>query len=283
MSSIESSGKKDWSATQYLKFASERTRPVYDLISQVSPHMTSSSPRIFDLGCGPGNSTEALLSTFPDAKVTGMDSSPDMLKKARATLPSIEFVQGDVHTYQPEDDANILFSNAVFHWLRSEKRIPTIQRFFESLNSGGVLAFQVPDNYQAPSHTLMRTTATLSNSAWSPYFSNARIGDLSNTSRPDLDPIEEPGQWYAALQPLSSSVNIWRTEYFHILKDAGAIVEWVKGTGLQPYLNMIADEEAKQAFLKEYERRLSEAYPAVGDERKVVLGYPRLFLVAVRK
>lgn len=273
--------KPDWSATQYLKFDNERTRAVYDLLARARPRVQSPTPRIYDLGCGPGNSTAALLSAFPGAAATGMDSSPDMLSKAAAALPAVDFVKGDLATFDAPD-ADLLFSNAVFHWLRSDRRIPTLTRLFAALRPGSVLAIQVPDNYAAPSHAAMRATALVPDAPWTPFFANAAIGDLSNADRPDLDPIEAPNAFYDALQPFAASVDVWRTEYFHVLADARAIVEWVKGTGLQPYLHRIGDEGAKGAFLDEYERRVGEAYPALGDG-KVMLGYPRLFVVAVRK
>ena len=235
------------------------------------------------LGCGPGNSTQVLQDAFPSAHITGMDSSPAMLQKARATLPSVDFVRGDLSTYAPNEQADLLFSNAVFHWLRSPHRLPTLVRLFSSLKQGGVVAIQVPDNYHESSHTLMRTVASLPSTPWSQYFASTSIGNLTDPTRPDLDPIEPPAEFYNALIPHAASVNIWRTTYHHVLNDAGAIVEWVKGTGLQPYLNRMGDDDdAKKGFLKEYERKLGEVYGELGDG-KVLLGYPRLFVVAVRK
>jgi trans-aconitate 2-methyltransferase len=283
--SQEAPGKKDWSASQYLKFNNERTRAVYDLVLQLTPHVSSSTPRIYDLGCGPGNSTKVLIDAFPDAKITGMDSSPDMLKKATEGFEGkegVEFVKGDLGTFTVDEEADLIFSNAVFHWLRSPQRIPTLVRLFESLKSASVIAIQVPDNYHEPSHRLMRETAAMASQPWSEYFANTTIGSLSDTSRPDLDPIEPPSEWYNALVNHASSVNIWRTNYQHVLKDAEAIVEWVKSTGLQPYLHRIDDEGAKAEFLKEYERKLKDAYLELADG-KVLLGYPRLFVVAARK
>lgn len=276
--------KKDWSATQYLKFNNERTRPVYDLVSQIASHVTTPNPRIYDLGCGPGNSTKVLLDAFPGATITGMDSSPDMLAKASASLPGVEFVKGDLSTFalKEGEQVDLLFSNAVFHWLRNPTRIPTLTRLFATLRPGGVLAIQMPDNYNEQSHSLMREVAKTAGSAWSPYFADAKIGDLEHGDRPDLDPVEPPRDFYNALIPHAASVNLWRTTYQHVLKDAGAIVEWVKGTGLQPYLQRIEDEEAKKAYLAEYERRLADAYEGMVDGR-VLLGYPRLFVLAVRK
>ncbi|KAF1959255.1 S-adenosyl-L-methionine-dependent methyltransferase [Byssothecium circinans] len=275
--------KNDWSATQYLKFQTERTRAVTDLLTHTIPHIPSPNPRIFDLGCGPGNSTQALLTAFPAAEISALDSSPDMLAKASSMLPKVDFVEGDLATFEPGEDAHLLFSNAVFHWLRQDTRIPTLVRLFRGLKSGGVVAIQVPDNYNEASHRLMRDTALMAAQPWSKYFSDTRIGDLGDKRRPDLDFIEAPETFYNALIPYAEGVDIWRTEYRHVLKDAGAIVEWVTGTGLQPFLQRMGeDEEARRAFLRMYEEGLREAYGALKDGR-VLLGYPRLFVVAVRK
>lgn len=284
MSSPESA-KKDWSATQYLKFNNERTRAVYDLVAQIQPHIAGPKPRIYDLGCGPGNSTKVLLDAFPSARITGMDSSPDMLEKANAEFSdkeAVNFIPDDLATFQADEKPDLLFSNAVFHWLRSPERIPTLVRLFESLERGSVIAIQVPDNYHEPSHRSMREVASQTQKPWSSSFSSTVIGDLADTTRPDLDPIEPPSAFYNALIPYASHVNIWRTNYMHVLKDAGAIVEWVKGTGLQPYLNLIKTQDEKKEFLEEYERKLKSEYPALEDG-KVLLGYPRLFVVAVKK
>lgn len=284
----------DWSATQYLKFGNERTRPVHDLVAQVLPLISTPNPRIYDLGCGPGNSTAVLADAFPGARITGMDSSPDMLRKATSTFQSrsnadaVDFQEGNLETYLPGESADLLFSNAVFHWLRSPTRIPVLIQLLETLKPGGVLAFQVPDNYTEPSHAAMRDVAIQSNKPWSAAFADAKVGDLKEKDRPDLDPIESPATFYKELIPHCESVGLWRTQYQHVLKDHGAIVEWVKGTGLQPYLNRIEGTDAKGAFLEEYERVLGERYESVetgsaDGKRVVLLQYPRLFVVAIKK
>lgn len=279
------SSKKDWSASQYLKFSSQRTRAVHDLVAHISPLITTPSPRIYDLGCGPGNSTSVLLDAFPSANITGVDTSADMLKKAQATLPNISFKRGDVSSFSllANEQVDLVFSNAVFHWLRSPSRLPTLQRIFQSLSPGGILAIQVPNNYNEPSHRMMRHCALLPSQLYSRYFHDANIGKSEDDNRPDLDPIEPAWGFYNALSPFAQDVDIWETRYEHVLKNAGAIVEWVKGTGLQPYLQrMEGDNGAKRAFLEKYESYLKEEYPELGDGR-VMLGYPRLFVVAIRK
>lgn len=275
---------KDWNATLYLKFGNERTRPVYDAVNQITQHINNPHPRIYDLGCGPGNSTKVLLDAFPGADITGMDSSPDMISKARTALPDVQFEHGDLATFAPREEGKVdlLFSNAVFHWLRSPTRIETLTRLFKTLKPGGVLAIQVPDNYDELSHALMRKVAERKDAPWAEYFKDTRIGDLSDKGRPDLDPIEPTHEFYNALAPHAQKVDIWRTTYGHILKDAPAISEWVKGTGLQPYLQRMEDESVKKRYLQEYENRLNEAYPQLVDG-KVLLAYPRLFVLAVRR
>ena len=256
----------DWSPAQYLKFENQRTIPVEDLLAKVP---LASPKRVIDLGCGPGNSTAVLKEEFPDAEIIGMDSSEDMLDKARKTLPDISFVQSDLKTYESSEPADLLFSNAVFHWLPHDDRIPIMQRLLETQDRGGVLALQVPDNTNEPSHRLMRKTAK--DGPWKATLEK---------DWPGLRSFPKPIELYNQLKPLCSKVDIWRTTYFHILKDHEAIVEWVKGTGLRPFLDPLPSEQQAE-FLQKYLERLKEAYAPLEDGR-VMLGYPRLFVVAVR-
>lgn len=271
--SIAARQTSDWSANQYLKFGNERTRAVRELVSQIP---LATPTRIIDVGCGPGNSTAVLASRFPDAKISGMDSSPDMLEKARKAVPGVDFVQGDLTTYEPEPGADLLFGNAVFHWLRLEERIPTILRLLETQKSGGVFAFQVPDNYEEPTHRAMRETALLDG----PWFEHFQA--LPAERRPDFDPIETPADYYNALIPLCDKVDIWHTLYQHPLDAPSSIVEWVKGSGLMPFLNALPNQEVRDQYLKAYEERIAELHPRLADG-KVMLRYPRLFVIATRK
>src|SRR5579871_5454987 len=104
----------DWSAGQYLKFEDERTRPPRDLLAQVP---LTRAARVVDMGCGPGNSTELLIARFPDAEVIGLDSSPDMLRQARARLPNGKFLEADLSIWTPSPGTELLFGNAVFQWV----------------------------------------------------------------------------------------------------------------------------------------------------------------------
>jgi len=263
---MANSQSSDWSATQYLKFGYERSRAVHDLLAQIP---LQSPKRIIDLGCGPGSSTEALVKHYPQAHLTGMDSSPNMLEKAKVALPNVEFIQGDLTSYIPDEPADLLFSNAVFHWLKDTERFSVMTRLIQSQQSGGVFAFQVPDNFLEPAHVLMRETA-----AEGPWASTLK--GLNSA----LDPMASPQRIYNELKPICASVNIWHSHYHHVLEDPEAIVEWVKGTGLRPFINPLS-RELRDGYLKAYLGRITRAYPRLDDGR-VMLRYPRLFVVTVR-
>ncbi|MEJ2374816.1 MAG: methyltransferase domain-containing protein, partial [Pseudolabrys sp.] len=144
----------DWDSRQYLKFESDRTRPPRDLLAQVP---LEHARKIVDLGCGPGNSTELLVKRYPDAQVIGLDSSPDMLRKARERLPALKFIEADIAQWRPEPDTDLLFSNATFQWVPDHPSV--LKRLLEALPKGGVLAVQMPDNKTEPTHTLMAEVA----------------------------------------------------------------------------------------------------------------------------
>ncbi|OLP62720.1 trans-aconitate 2-methyltransferase [Xaviernesmea oryzae] len=251
-----------WSATQYLRFEDERTRPARDLLAQVP---LKAARRVVDLGCGPGNSTALLVERFGEEAVSGMDSDADMLAEARRRLPAITFLQADLAGWAPSSGTDLLFANAVFQWIPDH--LTVLARLLESLPTGGVLAVQMPDNLDEPTHLLMEETAR------SGSWAEACVG----LRRPTLP---APADYYDRLSPLSQRLDIWHTIYQHPMADGAAIVEWVKGTGLRPYLRA-AGAQQESAFLADYGSRIDAAYPPRADGRRL-LRFPRLFLVATR-
>ena len=254
----------DWSAEQYLKFEDERTRPPRDLLAQVP---LTDARKIVDIGCGPGNSTELLVKRWPNATVIGIDTSSGMLRQARERLPGHTFVEANVAHWVPPEGTDLLFANAIFQWVPGH--LKQLQRLLGKLPEGGVLAAQIPDSLEEPAHLLMRAVA--SEGPWSKQlYEKARL----------RDEVPEPGGYYDALSPLCRHLDIWHTIYNHPLADATGIVEWVKGTGLRPFLDPLEAPERKQ-YLAEYTARITTAYPPQQDG-KVLLKFPRLFIVAVR-
>jgi trans-aconitate 2-methyltransferase len=253
----------DWSARQYLKFEDERTRPPRDLLAQVP---LARPRRVVDLGCGPGNSTELLIERFPDAEVIGLDSSPDMLRQARERLPALEFVQADLADWRPEPDTDLLFSNATFQWVPNHE--PVLKRLLEALKPGGVIAVQMPDNKTEPTHKLMDAVAR--EGGWAKAETDAMQRG---------NPLD-PEAYYDLLRPHCQALDMWHTVYAHVLDNAGAIVEWFKSTALRPYTTPLTDS-AREAFLAAYEKRIAEVYRPRYDG-KVILNFPRFFIVAVR-
>jgi trans-aconitate 2-methyltransferase len=254
----------DWSSAQYLKFEDERTRPPRDLLAQIALERPS---RVVDLGCGPGNSTELLLARYPDAEVIGLDSSPDMLRQARERLPQCTFVEADLATWRPAGATTLLFANAVFQWVPDHPAV--LRRLLTTLRAGGVLAVQMPDNTDEPALALMREVA-----GSGPWSANASV---NHAARDELPP---PEAYYDLLRPLASKLDIWHTVYNHVMAGPEAIVEWFKGSALRPFLSTL-DAPLAAEFVAAYTDRIRQVYLPRFDG-KVLLRFPRLFIVAVR-
>jgi len=254
----------DWSATQYLKFEDERTRPPRDLIAQIP---LARAERVIDLGCGPGNSTELLVARYPDAEVTGLDSSPDMLAQARERLPKCAFVQADLTSWTPPQRTSLLFANASFQWLPDHQAV--LRRMLESLPPGGVLAVQMPDNMNEPALALMSRVA-----GHGPWAGNPALAAAAR------EPLWRPEAYYDLLKPLCAQLDIWHTIYNHVMAGPQAIVEWFKGSALRPYLSAL-EPGLGDAFLAAYLAEIKQHYGARHDGR-VLLPFPRVFIVAVR-
>ncbi|KAM0426115.1 hypothetical protein ACHAPT_008746 [Fusarium lateritium] len=265
---MASAAKDTWSANQYVKFVNERTQPSADLLSRVP---TTSPKRVVDVGCGPGNSTAVLAKRYPDADVSGFDSSPDMIRKAKDTLPGVAFEVADLQTYKPEGPVDVLFSSAVFQWVPAGSRIQVLRQLLEHLAPGGSLAFQVPFNLSEPSHVSMKETAFAPNAPWV---------EKLKAANPVREEFPDPSELYDGLRHLCSDLTIWKTTYIHTMENHEGIVEWVKGTGLRPFLEPLSEPE-RQEYTKQYLERLRAAYPTQKDG-KVLLPYPRLFVVATK-
>jgi trans-aconitate 2-methyltransferase len=255
----------DWNPALYRQFEDERTRPARELLARVA---LADAKRVVDLGCGPGNSTELLAERYPGAQVVGTDNSDAMLASARERLPGCRFELSDIAQWQPDEPADLVYANAALQWVGDHETL--IPRLFAALAPGGVLAIQMPDNRDEPTHRLMREVACMD--PWAPMISN---GAAARTK------ILSLSAYYDLLAPDALQVDVWRTVYQHPMHSPAAIVEWVRGTGLRPFVEPLT-APYRHAFLIEYERRIALAYHPRSDGR-LLLAFPRLFIVAQRR
>jgi trans-aconitate 2-methyltransferase len=247
-----------WDAKVYDRFEAERARPSRDLIARIAGMKPR---RILDLGCGSGLSTLELKHAFKKAEIVGVDLSPEMLKAAAKRLPEVKFQQGDAATFDA-GGFDLVFANAVFHWVGDH--IAALARLARAMPAGGALAVQMPDNEDEPSHRLMRAVAAM------PAFASAASGRRER--------IGAFADYDGALCPPCDELDLWRTTYVHRMPSAAAIVKWVEGAGLRPYLDPL-DEGARAAFLAVYQEAVAAAYPAQPNGAHL-FPFPRLFLVA---
>ena len=254
-----------WSAKQYVAFEDERTRPVRDLLAALPPIDAHAA---IDLGCGPGNSTEVLAACYPQANISGIDSSSDMIEAARSRLPHVRFLVADLQTWQEAGPFDVILANAVLQWIANhESLLPSL---VGRLAPRGALALQMPDNLDEPAHRLMREVA-----AHGPWAAKLAASSAART------PIQGAAWYYELLRPLCSKVDLWRTTYYHFLAGgAEALVEWFKGSGLRPFLEPL-DIAERSEFLERYTAAIARAYPPVTDG-SVILPFPRVFLTAIR-
>jgi len=259
-----------WNPAQYLEFADARLRPALDLLARIR----LDAPRtIVDLGCGTGNVTRLLAERWPQARIVGIDSSQAMLREARAATHDesrFTFVTADLSQWLPDAPVDLVYSNAALHWLPDHATL--FARVATMVAPDGVLAVQMPDNFRAPSHTLIADIAR--SERW-----RATLGGIVREP-----PVAAPPDYFAWLSALMSKVDIWRTEYLQVLdarKDGEhPVAAWTKGTWLVPFLEALGESD-RAKFLREYMDRLAVAYPPCDDGR-TLFSFRRLFIVANR-
>ena len=252
----------DWNSELYMKFERERTRAARDLLAQISDIKPKT---VFDLGCGPGNSTELLVDAFPEARIVGVDDSPNMLAVAGKRVPRAQFLLEDIDAWTPDEPIDLIFANAVLHFAKNHYKL--IQRLAGCLNEGGWLAVQMPNNMQEVSHALMRMISA--DGPWSD-----RLVPIAKT-RAVIGPPEE---YYRLLRPICRQLDIWQCTYIHPVDGPDRIVEWFEGAELRPFLKPLSPPE-RESFLARYREGLAESYGRQPDG-EVLLRYPRLFFVA---
>lgn len=245
---------ENWNSEQYSKFEKERFRPAEDLINRINGSPSS----VLDLGCGPGNVTKHLAKRFPSAKILGVDSSENMLSTAKNAYPEIEFSKKVI----PDDLSTLgrfglIFSNACLHWIPDHETIlPQLLKMTEKL------AVQMPLTQKAPFYKLLDDLVTAE------FPSLRDVRNFHNLS---------PEKTYDVLSAVAK-VDMWETEYYHVLPSTDAILDWYKGSGLRPYLQRL-DENEKARFSEKLYAKLKTEFPRRADGT-VILKMPRLFFIA---
>ena len=252
-----------WDPSVYLTFAAFRARPVEDLLHRLS--LEAAGP-IYDLGCGAGNVTALLAAKWPDRRITGIDSSPAMLTEAQNRFSRIRWDLGDIAAWSPPEPAALIFANASLHWVPDHAAL--FPRLVAGLAPGGLLAVQMPNTADAPYRGCL--DAVLKQEPW-----RTRLAGVSTHT----DPLRAE-DYYALLTPQAGAVDIWETHYAHPLENLDAVVSWVSGAALVPYLSALASEE-KQRFLGDYREAAAAIYRPQPDGR-VLFTMRRLFVVARR-
>ncbi len=252
----------DWDSKQYMKFSSERTQPSKDLIHRLGD---ISPERVLDLGCGPGNSTSELKKRFCNAHILGVDSSDDMLFKARHDHPDLSFKKCFLPNGLCDIDGefDLIFSNACIHWIKEQKEL--IDSVYEKLSVGGVFAVQIPYIQKAPFYRLL---GSLVANEW------RCLADIRNFYNLTAE------EYYDILSKRYRNITVWETAYYHIVPSYDSVIEWYSGSGLRPYLQRLADND-KPRFLSQLRQKINENYPLMSDNN-VILKMPRLFFIAKR-
>ena len=274
-----------WDATLYLRFGGERARPFSDLLARVGAKLPG---YVVDMGCGPGNLTALLAERWPGATVCGLDNSPQMIEAARQLAPvaaprssgsagssgsaitrrapGLSFMLDDIRHWEPPSLPDVIISNAVLQWVPGHRELLT--RWVGQLADDGWLAFQVPGNFDQPSHAILREMAA--SPRWRSWLRDVELNRQS----------ADPADYAALLAEAGCEVDAWETTYVHILPGPDPVLEWYKGTGLRPVLAVL-DAEQTPDFLAEYGKQLRAAYPA--SSFGTLFPFRRVFAVAHRR
>jgi len=253
-----------WDADVYLRFANERTQPSIDLIARIQLH---DPRRIIDLGCGPGNSTQALRERWPTASIAGLDNSAEMIEKAKRSYPQGTWILGDAGTWKTERPYDLVFSNALLHWLPNHADL--CRHLLDQVGEGGALAAQLPAHYDSPLHR--EILAVSKDPGWNDRLEAARTAITR----------EPPALYYDALQSVATRLDLWETIYYHVVDGPESVLEWFRGTGLRPFLEALASNEERSHFEQILLDRYAAAYPR-RVSGKVLFPFRRLFFIAYR-
>lgn len=251
--------RNDWNPGAYDRFRGLRLRPALDLLAQV-PDLPPGD--VVDLGCGSGAAGPVLRARFAQARLIGLDASAPMLERAAASGAYDQLIEGDIGDWHPQSPPALIFSNAALHWLGDHATL--MPRLAAMLAPGGMLAVQMPGNFLAPSHALLRATA-------------ARLfaGRLAN--EPYVPPVRSAQDYMLLLAPLGVTEG-WETVYVQRLEateHGHPVRAFTQSTTMRPFLAPLDPDETR-AFVADYDAGLELAYPRLADG-SVLFSFRRVF------
>ncbi|RPJ62149.1 MAG: methyltransferase domain-containing protein [Acidobacteria bacterium] len=254
-----------WDPNLYLRFGDERTQPAIDLAVRVA---LEAPRRVIDIGCGPGNSTAVLRRRWPLAQIIGLDSSAEMIERARRDAPGQQWICADAASFNGEQGYDLVYSNATLQWIPDHRDL--VLRLWDAVASGGALAVQVPANQQSPLHRALLAVAE--REPFRKYLDGAR----------SLFTYHPAGFYYDLLAPIARRYETWTTEYLHVMKSHDDLMTWYRGTGMRPFLQALEDDGQRQAFESAVLSEARHGYPVQSDG-KLLFPFRRLFFVAYRR
>lgn len=255
---------KDWNPEQYLRFKTERTQSAIDLVSRIEIIEPGS---IIDIGCGPGNSTQILVNRWPNSEVVGLDSSISMIEKARHYYPHQKWIVDNAENIDPDINYDLIFSNSALQWIPHHEIL--LPKFFNCINPGGAVAVQIPMFMNMPVNTAIETAAGYHK--WKNYTKGCS----------KFFTFKDPEYYYDILNKLAARVELWETSYFHILNSQESIIDFLRSTGLRPYLDRLPSDRMRSEFEHDV---LSECkkYYKVQSDGQVLFPFDRLFFVGYK-
>jgi trans-aconitate 2-methyltransferase len=257
--------QNDWNPNHYLKFKNERTQPSIDLVNRINIDFLPE--HIIDIGCGPGNSSKVLLQRWPEARLTGVDNSPAMIEKAKKDYPEQEWILADAFSYEPDIKFDVVFSSATIQW------IPNHEKLFEKFNN--MLSFRGVIAIQAPKFQEMELGQIIHSISQKDRWKN----ELEGCS--DLFTYHDSHYYYDLLSDKMKSIDIWETYYIHVMPSSLSIIDWIKSTGLKPYLDRINNNDNKKDFEEEVLNEIKKCYPTQKDGR-ILFPFKRLFFIGYK-
>ncbi len=254
----------NWNPDQYLKFARERTQASVDLASRIE---VESPQSVVDIGCGPGNSTSVLRNRWPNSQFSGIDSSQEMIDKAKNDFPDVEWITGDVRSYNFASKYDVVFSNAAIQWMPDHKEL--VPKLFGIVKPKGALAIQVPADQDSPIRRALLSVS--SREKWTKYTSgNERIINYRTAE-----------YYYDIITKLSKRFDLWETVYYHVLGSQAALIEWYKGTAMKPFLDSLPDDTSRNEFENEVLAGCKDQYE-VRKDGNVLYPFRRVFFIVYR-